>query len=103
EKAHSTDILQVTHALEELAYLAPEGMVGTSHIDELNLYKWPRIANFNKEGQATMLWQGTSVVSPQGNPGNMFIAHMMDFWPKQKWTQFLETLHKQWGNKWAQE
>lgn len=102
EKARSTTTQKVQHALRELSYLAPEGMVALSK-NEWNLYKWSRIATLAQDGQTSILWHGASVVTPQSHPDTMFIAHMIPFWPREKWTDFLNSLYTQWGNRWAKE
>jgi urea transport system substrate-binding protein len=100
--AQSTDTQKVKNALRKLSYLAPEGMVAFPK-EEFDLYKWLHIANFTKNGQATTLWNGQSIVIPASQPSSMFIAHMLDVWPSEKWQNLFTKLYAEWGNKWAKE
>lgn len=102
KKAQSTNTHKVKQALKELSYLAPEGMVAFPQ-KKFDLYKWLRIAQFTQEGQATVLWEGQSVVTPESQPSNLFIAHMMTLSEPEHWAALLNKWYTAWGNKWAKE
>jgi len=89
--ANTTDTSTVRQSLKGESYLAPEGKVTVSALNN-HLWKPLHIGQIEADGQFKIIWSQTEPIRPLPYPS---------YRTRQSWQRYLDTLYQTWGNSWA--
>jgi urea transport system substrate-binding protein len=89
--AKTIDTSTVRQSLKGESYLAPEGKVTISALNN-HLWKPLHIGQIQADGQFKIIWSQTEPIRPLPYPS---------YRTRQSWHRYLESLYKSWGNSWA--
>jgi len=89
--ANTVDTSTVRQTLKGESYLAPEGKVTISALNN-HLWKPLHIGQVEADGQFKIIWSQTEPIRPLPYPS---------YRTQQSWQRYLDTLYKTWGNSWA--
>ncbi|HIF51888.1 MAG TPA: ABC transporter substrate-binding protein [Thiotrichaceae bacterium] len=89
--ANTTDTSTVRQALKGESYLAPEGKVTISALNN-HLWKPLHIGQIQADGQFKIIWSQTKPIRPLPYPS---------YRTQQSWQRYLDELYQTWGNNWA--
>jgi len=89
--ANTDDVSTVRQALKGESYLAPEGKVTISALNN-HLWKPLHIGQVQADGQFKIVWSQTETIRPLPYPS---------YRTRQSWQRYLDTLYQAWGNSWA--
>jgi urea transport system substrate-binding protein len=89
--AQTDDVSTVRQALKGENYLAPEGKVTISTLNN-HLWKPLHIGQVKADGQFKIVWSQTEPIRPLPYPS---------YRTRQSWQRYLDTLYQNWGNSWA--
>jgi urea transport system substrate-binding protein len=90
-EAGTDDVSEVRKAIKNQSYNAPEGMI---YVNSENNHVWKtvRIGEIKADGQFNIVWSSEKPIRPVPYPA---------YRSKSQWNEFLQSLYKGWGNKWA--
>jgi urea transport system substrate-binding protein len=89
--ANTIDTSTVRQTLKGESYLAPEGNVTISALNN-HLWKPLHIGQVEADGQFKIVWSQTEPIRPLPYPS---------YRTRQSWQHYLDSLYKGWGNSWA--
>jgi len=89
--ANTTDTSTVRQTLKGESYLAPEGKVTISALNN-HLWKPLHIGQIQADGQFKIIWSKTEPIRPLPYPS---------YRTQQSWQSYLDGLYQAWGNNWA--
>jgi urea transport system substrate-binding protein len=90
-RAGTDETQAIREAARGLRFNAPEGTVKIDP-DNLHLHRTARIGKFKADGQFAIVWSSETPLKPDPYP---------KYKSQKEWTQFLETLKKEWKGHWA--